>query len=164
MKDFDIIKNWSRIKTHFSQSFSTNLHVSIASVDAQNQPTITPIGSFFLTKNQKGFYFEIFASKLPQNQKQNKNVCVLAVNSGKWFWIKSIFTGRFGKFPAVKLYGELGERREATPIEQSRLQRRLKRFRNTKGYEMLWGSTPFVRDIYFTKAEMANLGKMTKNL
>jgi len=48
----DIKSNWKEIKRHFNRSFRTNFHVSIASVDKDNNPTVTPIGSLFLNNNQ----------------------------------------------------------------------------------------------------------------
>ncbi len=157
-------QQWDSIRKHFRESFSTNLHVSIATVDEHQFPTITPIGSLFLNRDQTGFYFEIFSSNIRANGKKNKNVCVLAVNSGKWFWIKALFQGKFGSYPAIKLYGTLGERRKASEIEISRLRRRFKRFKGTKGYNFLWVNAPFVREIHFEKAEPARVGKMTQHL
>ena len=89
---------------------------------------------------------------------------MLAVNSNNWFWIKSLFKGKFNNYPAIKLYGELGQRREATEIEISRLNKRMKTTKGMKGNRYLWGDMKFVRDITFTKAEKINLGEMTKDL
>ena len=160
----DLKSNWSEVRKHFNQSFRTNFHVSIASVDKDNIPTVTPIGSLFLNGNQTGFYFEKYPGNLPEHAKQNKNICILAVNSGKLFWLKSLFKGQFKSNPAIKLYGQLGERRKATDIEIKRLNRRMKATKGLKGNAYLWGSMPNVRDIEFTKAKKINLGKMTIHL
>jgi len=101
----DIKTNWKEIRMHFSKSFKSSLHVSIASVNADNNPTVTPIGSLFLNDDQTGFYFEKFPTKLPVNVSLNPNVCVLGVNSSKWFWVKSLFKEKFTSTPAIKLYG-----------------------------------------------------------
>lgn len=160
----DIIKNWAEIRAHFNKSFSSNFHVSIASVDKENNPTTTPIGSLFLNKDQTGFYFEKFPSKLPANERFNKNICVLAVNSNTWFWLSSLFKGKFKADPAIKLYGQLGARRTATPIEKNLLTRRMKLTSGLKGNKHLWDNMEEVREIYFTRAEGINLGKMTESL
>ncbi len=160
----NIKTEWEKIRSHFNRSFSSNFHVSIASVDSENNPTVTPIGSLFLNNNQTGFYFEKYPSKLPDHAKTNKNICVLAVNSNSWFWIKSLFNGNFYRHPAIKLYGKLGEKREATEIELNRLMRRMKPTKGMRGHKYLWGDMNFVRDITFTKAEKINLGEMTKDL
>jgi len=138
------------------------MHFSIASVNEDNQPTVTPIGSLFLNDNQTGFYFEKFATKLKLNGELNKYVCILAVNSGVWFWLKSLFKMNFDEFPAVKLYGELGIKREATEKEYRAFQRRVRQTKRLKGSRYLWQDMSMVREIKFTKAEKINLGKMTK--
>lgn len=160
----NIKSNWEDIREHFRKSFSTNFHVSIASLDSQNDPTVTPIGSLFLNDDLTGFYFEKYPSKLPKYAGINKKVCVLAVNSGNIFWLKSLFSGRFNKYPAMKLYGELGERREATSKEKQRLDRRMAATRGLKGNKYLWANMPYIREINFTKAEKINLGNMTDHL
>lgn len=160
----NVKSDWTAIRRHFNKSFISNLHVSIASVDSENNPTVTPIGSLFLNDDQTGFYFEKYPSKLPEHAKTNPNVCLLGVNSGRLFWIKSLIRGRFSDYPAIKLYGELGERRKATVKENSRLNRRLKGTKGLRGNKYLWANMDFVRVITFTKAEKINLGKMTHEL
>ncbi len=160
----DIKSNWKLIREHFNQSFRSNFHVAIASVDASNNPTVTPIGSVFLNGDRTGFYFEKFPSKLPLHARANKNICILGVNSNRWFWIKSLFLGKFKTPPAIKLYGELGEKRKATHIELSRLERRVRIAKGTRGHAYLWKGLDHVREINFTKAEKINLAKMTEDL
>ncbi|MFK8059104.1 MAG: pyridoxamine 5'-phosphate oxidase family protein [Polaribacter sp.] len=157
-------ENWQKIRIHFSKSFGANMHVSIASVNEDNQPTVTPIGSLFLNNDQTGFYFEKFAIKLNVNSKVNKSICVLAVNSNKWFWFKSLFKIKFDEYPAVKLHGELGMKREATEKEYRAFQRRIRQTKRLKGSQYLWQDMSMVREIKFTKAEKINLGTMTKEL
>lgn len=160
----NIQDNWNKIRSHFNKSFNSNFHVSIASIDSNQMPTVTPIGTLFLNKDQKGFYFEKYPQKLAKSAKENKNICVLAVNSGTLFWLKSLYKFEFKSYPAVKLYGELGNLREATEIELKRLQKRMKVTNWTKGNHYLWGDMNTVREINFTKAEKINIGKMTQNL
>ena len=162
--NINLIDNWSKIRKHFGISFQANMNVAIASVNEENQPTVTPIGSLFLNDNQTGFYFEKFASKLNINSKMNKNICVLAVNSGKLFWLKSLFKMKFDVYPAVKLYGELGVKRAATEKEYRAFQRRIRQTKRLNGSKYLWQDMGMVREITFTKAEKINLGKMTKDL
>lgn len=114
----DIRTDWSLIRNHFRKSFATSLHYSISSVDQSNKPTTTPIGSLFLNKDQTGFYFERYPTNLPENIKYNKNICVLAVNSSKWLWLKSLYRNKFSIPPAIKLYGTLGNKRIATANER----------------------------------------------
>lgn len=160
----DIKESWKEIRNHFNKSFSSNFHVSIASVDSNHLPTVTPIGTLFLNDNLTGFYFEKYPKKLPKSAKGNKTICVLAVNSGIWFWLKSLYRAEFKNYPAIKLYGELGEIRKATNVQLDRLNRRMKITKWTKGNKYLWGDMKTVREIVFTKAEKANIGKMTNEL
>ena len=162
--DMDIKTDWNKIRKHFNRSFSSNFYISIASVGSDNNPTVTPIGSLFLNDDGTGFYFEKFPSKLPKHAKENPKVCLLGVNSGRVFWIKALFKEKFVDFPALKLYGELGEKRKATVNEIARLNRRMKMTNGLKGNTYLWGKMEFVRVIKFTKAEKINLGKMTAEL
>jgi len=160
----EIKTDWNVIRKHFRRSFGTNFHISIASIDGTGNPTNTPIGSLFLNDDLSGFYFEKYPSKLPENAENNKNVCVMAVNSSSLFWIKSLFREKFKEHPAIKLYGELGLRRKATDSEIGRLQRRMKATRMLRGNDYLWGKMEYVREIHFHRAEKINLGKMTGQL
>lgn len=160
----DIKRDWKKIRKHFNKSFNSNFYVSVASVDSENNPTVTPIGSLFLNDNQTGFYFEKFPSKLPKYAIENPNICLLGVNSGRIFWIISLFKKKFSDYPAIKLYGELGEKRKANDREIARLNRRMKFTKGLKGNTYLWKEMEYIRESKFTKAEKINLGKMTAEL
>lgn len=160
----NITDNWQKIRWHVSKCTQRNMHIVLASVNNENEPTATPIGSLFLNDDQTGFYFEKFATKLNKNSGVKKNVCLLAVNNGKWFWLRSLFNGKFAKYPGIKLYGELGEKREATSQESRAFQRRVRYSKSLKGHQYLWKEMSMVREIRFTKAEKINLGKMTRTL
>lgn len=88
----------------------------------------------------------------------------LSVNSNTFFWLTSLFKGKFNGYPAIKLYGQLGEKRKATDIKIKRLNARMRATKLLKGNNYLWGNMEFVRAITFTKVEKINLGKMTENL
>ena len=160
----ELIENWTSIRRHFSQSFGSSLHVSIASVSEDNTPTVTPVGTVFLNKDQTGFYFEKFVSTLPKHAAKNNSICILAVNSSKLFWLKSLFKGRFNSYPAYRLWGTLGNRREATASEIRALKKRLKTTRRLKGHTYLWGDMKEVREINFHKGQKIHIGKMTQAL
>ncbi len=160
----DIISNWDKIKQHFNKSFRSNLHVSIASITSDNMPTVTPIGSLFLNNDQTGFYFEKYPSKIPMYSKINKKICVLAINSSRWFWFNSLFRKKFNSFPGIKLYGKLGKKRKATDVEIKRLNRRMKMTKGLKGHKYLWENMKMIREVEFNNVEIINLGEMTKGL
>ena len=158
----DVVNDWKTIRKQFNRSFRQNLHIPIASINGDNEPTITPIGSLFLNHDQTGFYFEKFPSTLPKYAKINPCICAVAVNTSKWFWLKSILRGKFKSIPAIKLHGILGDRRKATTKEILRLNRRMKSTKGMRGNVYLWSDMDFIREITFTRAESVKLGKMTE--
>ena len=69
---------------------------------------MTPIGSLILGMPGQEFYFEKFPQHLPQNLEINKQVCILVVNSSRWFWFLSLVAGKFSRPSAVRLRGVAG--------------------------------------------------------
>ena len=155
--------HWREIKTLFRQSLVSSMHYSIASVTADGHPHVTPIGSLMLGKPGHGIYFEAFTSKLPENIKHNPQVCVLAVNSSKWFWLKSLIKGQFTSPPGVRLHGTAGIRRDATEAEIDRWQQQVQALKWTKGHAAMWSGMSAVREIQFEAFEPIRIGKMTRN-
>lgn len=158
----DIIENWKEIRELFKSSFKSSFHYSIATVSQDGSPHITPIGSLILRKPGHTIYFEEFTHRLPS--KESQKVCVLAVNSSKLFWLKALLFGVFSKPPAIRLYGVLGKRREATEKEIMLWQKRVKSVSFTKGHEMMWANMRTVREIEFNKAEPVHMGKITQKV
>ncbi len=159
----NVSEHWQEVKVLFKKSFKSSFHYAIATVNEDGKPHVTPIGSLILGKPGFGFYFEEFPSQLPCNFKINKHVCVLAVNSSKWFWIKSLVSGRFSSPPAVRLHGTAGVLREATEKEISFWQNRVKRVSFSKGHAMMWANMKMVRELEFTGIEPVHLGEMTRD-
>ncbi|KAA3619333.1 MAG: pyridoxamine 5'-phosphate oxidase family protein [Calditrichaeota bacterium] len=159
----DINRNWGTVKNLFKSSFKSSFHYAIASVTEDGEPHVTPIGSLILGKSGQGFYFEKFPQHLPQNIKTNKQICVLAVNSSRWFWFKSLVGGKFTTPPAVRLHGVAGELRDATDIEIALWQKRVNSVRFSKGHALMWREMCMVREIKFNKIEPVQIGKMTRD-
>ena len=159
----DLITNWIEVKTLFKKSFKSSFHFSIASVTENGEPYVAPIGSLILGKPGHGFYFEKFPQQLPRNLGVNKQICVMAVNSNKWFWLKSLLGGRFTSPPAVRLHGVVGDLREATDTEVTLWQKRVKLVSFSKGHAMMWRGMSMVRDIEFTRIEPVQIGKLTRD-
>jgi len=158
----EIIKDWKLIKQICKSSFRSSLHFSIASVDEHGYPHLSPIGSLILGKPGKAIYFELFTKNLAKNIQHNKQVCIMAVNSGKWFWLKSLILGRFTEMPGLRLKGTAGIRRQATSKETKLWQKRVNSLAFTKGHGILWGTISNVREINITSCEVIHVGKMTK--
>jgi hypothetical protein len=158
----NVSENWGEVEKIFRASFKSSFHYAVASVNENCEPHVTPIGSLMLGDPGHGFYFEKFPENLKSNLNDNKHICVLAVNSSKWFWFKSLFLGRFTEPPAVRLRGTVGEVRDATETELGRWQRRVRRVRYTKGHALIWAGMSKVRDIEFTGIEPVSIGEMTR--
>jgi len=160
----DLQENWNGVKDLFRESFRSSFHYSIATVSETGEPHVTPIGSLILGSPGFGFYFEKFTRQLPRNLGTNNHVCVLAVNSARWFWVKSLLGGKFASPPAVRLYGVAGELRPASERELSLWKRRVGRARFSKGHALLWQKMHMVREIEFSRIEPVHLGEMTHDL
>ncbi|MCB1754457.1 MAG: pyridoxamine 5'-phosphate oxidase family protein [Gammaproteobacteria bacterium] len=160
----DVHENWRDVKTLFRDSFKSSFHYAIATVTEDGEPHVTPIGSLILGKPGEGFYFEKFTQHLPRNIGKNSRVCVLAVNSSRWFWIKSLLGGKFSLPPAVRLHGTAQELRPATEREMARWQKRVSSVRFTKGHRLMWSEMSMVRVIRFDRIEPVRIGRMTQGL
>ncbi len=80
------------------------MHCSIATVDNQLQPAITPIGTVFLKEDQPGFFFDAYAESFKENLPKNNKACIQAINSSRLFWLKSLLLkGEFSDYPGVRL-------------------------------------------------------------
>lgn len=141
---------WSEIAAVVKEGQASTLHCSIASVSPEGVPNITPVGTVFLRENQTGFYFDTYTSALAKNIETNPNVCLMAVNASKTFWLKSFLVGRFVSPPGVRLYGTVGALRPATTEEIAQIERRIRPTRWLKGSRLLWSDFTHVRDIQFT--------------
>jgi hypothetical protein len=88
----------------------------------------------------------------------------MAVNSGTLFWLKSLFKGKFGSAPAVRLFGEVSEVRDATEEEIEKLKRSISITSKLKGHKLLWNDLTKVRDMKFTGFSPATYPVMCENL
>ena len=160
----EINGHWEAIRAVFRDAFKSSLHYAIATVNADGTPHVTPIGSLILEADHKGFYCEEYPRTMTKNLENNQRVCVMAVNAGKWYWLRSIFRGRFSKPPGVRLMGTVGERRRATEEETARWLKRVRPLRRFKGYNLLWSNMRTVREITFDSFEPVRAGAMTRGL
>ncbi len=160
----DLKDNWTTVKALFRDAFNSSFHYAIATVRENGEPHVTPIGSLILGRPGQGFYFEKFTQRLASNVETNKRVCVLAVNSSRWFWLKSLIAGKFASAPSVRLYGVAKGLRPATEREKLLWQRRVNRARLTKGHKLMWRDMHMVREIEFDRFEPVHIGPMTHGL
>ncbi len=158
----DIKNHWPELVTLVNQGLKTNRYVSLATINPDGTPHITPIGSLMLKENCQAYFWEEFPRNLPRNLKENQAVCIMAVNGSKWFWLKSLIKGSFKTWPGIRLYGTAGPKRIGTPEELTRWRNRVKNAKSLKGYKLLWEHGQWVRDLYFDRFEPVGAGQMTQ--
>ena len=157
-------RQWGMIRRLFSQTTRTSFHFAVATANPDGSPHVTPIGSLILRDIGKGFFFEEFLGATARNFQNDKRICVLAVHTSRWLLVKSLFLGRFGSLPALRLTGMVGEKREATAEEMNLFHKRVGKYHFLKGYDLLWGRLRYVRDVTFDAALPVRAGAMTRGL
>jgi uncharacterized protein len=160
----EIGKHWNTIRMVFKESLDSFMHYSVATVNEDGSPHVTPIASLFLREDKTGFYFDEFPIHMSRNLERNPRVCIMAVNSNPTFLQKSFLTGKYETPPAVRLMGSVGKKREATEEEIAKWQNHVKIARGTKGYDLIWKNMRTVRDIQFDSFEPVLFGEMTQDL
>ena len=64
----------------------------------------------------------------------------------------------------MRLYGNVGDLREATEKEIQSWHRRVRSVRSTKGYSIMLENMKMVRDIRFSRVEPVHMGEMTHDV
>lgn len=159
-----IDEHWDQIRRVVMQGQASSIYCSIASVGADGMPNITPVGTVFLRDNFTAYYFDQYTSALAENVEANPNICLMSVNSGFWFWFKSLWIGRFIAPPGVRLYGKASALRPATKEEIELVEARVRPTRWLKGSRILWSDFTHVRDITFTSFRPVTYPKMVERL
>jgi len=165
MSEWDISNDddWRRIRRLCGRCFRSSLHFSVATNTPQGQPHVAPIGSLRLLPDRTGYYFEIFTRQTVRNLEQDKRLTILGVNSGKLFWLRSLWGGAFVDTPGIQLTAEAGPRRKASPEERAWWRRMVYPAHLFKGHDLLWGDDclTHVREVAITGAKPLSLGRMT---
>lgn len=157
-------EHWNQIREIVARGRRTTGHFAIASVDVDGTPNITPVGTIFLRDDRTGFYFDQYTSALARNLDANPQVCLMAVDSGSWFWFRSLLFGRFTSAPGVRLYGTVGAKRPATSAELDQVRRRVRPMLALRGGRLLWSDFSHVRDITFTEFRLVRYPVMMAHL
>ncbi len=160
----DIQENWKSIKGVFLRAARTSMSTAMATVNPDGSPHVSAIGSLILREPCRGFYFEEYPSRTKRNLNRDPRVSVMAVNAGKFFWLKALLMGRFSSPPGLRLYGVAGERRQATEEEKAMWLQRVRPMRGSRCYNILWRAMETVRDMRFENFEPLSCGPMTRNL
>lgn len=157
-------EQWAMVRQIVPRTIRSSLHCSIASLNEDGSPHVTPIGSFLPTEKGRGVYFDAFNVQLAANVDRDPRVTILAVNSGPIMWGKSFLKGRFLSPPGVRLVGTVGAQRRSTTQEVQRFHRLVGRLLRTKGGQRMWGSLPIIRDVTIERVLPIWMGEMTPDV
>lgn len=147
-----------KIKPVFSQA----MYCAVATVNQEGLPHVTPIGSVVLNNSRSGWFFQKFTKNIPLNADHCEFATIMAVNSGRWFWLKSLLKGQFKKPPAMRILVKLGDVRPAKEVEATKFKNRVKLFRRTKGYDMMWKDMSHIREFEIIEYKPVFIGQMTQ--
>lgn len=150
-------------KTKVKPLFSKAIFCSVATVDSEGKPHVSPIGSVVLKNENQGWFFQKFTKNIPKNLIHNEYATIMAVNDGKWFWLKSVLKGQFNNPPALRLLVKLGQLRPASELEAQKFKRKVGLFKRTKGYAQMWQDMAEVREFEILEYKPVFIGKMTKH-
>ncbi|WP_154223226.1 pyridoxamine 5'-phosphate oxidase family protein [Marinicella rhabdoformis] len=155
----DDLKFREKIKPVFSQA----VFCSVATVNAEGIPHVSPIGSVVLNDRNSGWFFQKFTKNIPLNAEHCEYATIMAVNSGRWFWLKSLIKGSFKQPPAMRILVKLGQVRPATEKEGQKFKRRVNIFKRTRGFDMMWKDMSHIRDFEVIEYKPVFIGQMTRN-
>jgi hypothetical protein len=136
--------DWQVIRRVFREGFASSFHFGVASVGDDGSPHLTPIGSLVLGEVGQGFYFEEYAAGLARRLQL----------------LKALWRGEARRPFGVRLYGTVGERRDATATEIERLQRRVSSLRFLRGHRLVWGKLRTVREVRFHAFEPVRIAAL----
>ncbi len=156
-------EQWRAVRRTWDHVLRSSTHYSVASVNPDGTPHVTPIGSVFLTGPGSGFYLDLFNRQLAENLAVNPRVMILGVDSSKPMWLRSLLRRRFVRPPGVRLTATVGPRRPATADEVKRLHRALGPLVRTPGGRLLWRNAPYARDLTIETIVPLRIGSMTES-
>ena len=142
--------HWNQVREIVARGKRSTMHAAIAAVDADGAPHVTPVGTVFLREDHTGFYFDQYTEALARNVDADPRICLMAVDTSRMFWLRSLVAGRFAAPPGVRLYGTVGARRPATDDELELVGKSVRATQWSKGGKLLWSDFSHVRDIAFT--------------
>ena len=162
--DINKDRDWKIIRAVFKRAQNSALCHSFSTVNDDGTPNITPIGSLVLTANHPGgFYFDVFNKTMTENLNANPDVNILAVDSRKLFWLKSVFSKRFNTPPAIRLIGRVSPRRQATAEDVKFCLDNVTYLKRFGASKKLGNRLKHLREIEFTRVDVLNIGAMTNH-
>jgi hypothetical protein len=160
----DLQTNWPWIVQRFKKGILSTRFYSFATVNTDGSAHVAPYASLVLNSDCTGYYSEVYPNQMSRNLARDPRVCIMAVDIGMVYWLKSLFKGRFNQWPGVRLYGTVDRSRKARPGEIERWLKRVKKYKWSRGYDLIWKEINTVRDISFDRFEPVHCGRMTSRL
>ena len=157
-------EEWAIVKRIVPRTIHSSFHCSIASLNADGSPHVTPIGSFSPTEKGKGVFFDAYNIRLSENVNRDPRVTIMALDSGPTTWFRAFMGGRFATPPGIRMVGTVGAQRESTPREIRRFHRLVGPLLRTKGGAKMWSSLPNARDVTIDHVIPIWLGSMTPDV
>ena len=157
----DHTPNWDEVREVVNRGLRSTLHSSIATINDDGSPHVTPIGSLFLDPDYSGRYLELFATGLGHNLDRDPRFTILVVDSSPNLWLSSLESGLFTQSPGVRLVGTAGQRRQPEQNEADEMLAFAEGLKGLKGYDLLWGSGGWVRDLTIERVLPIRIGPMT---
>ena len=143
------------------RAVASSLHCTIASHGPGDRVHLTPIGSLILADVGRAFYFDVFNRDLGRHVAIDPRVAILAVDSRRGMWLRSLLSGRFASPPGVRLDGTVGPARRSSLDEVRQFQRVVGPLVRTRGGAKLWGRLPVVRDVTISSVTWLQIGDLT---
>ncbi len=147
---------WSEVTDLFGKVPS----MSIATVDEDGSPRVSPIGSVLFSGEGQGYYFEKYPKIMRSNLDRDPRMSILAVAPGFGYWVAALWRGRFKTQPAIRLVCEAEARRKATQEERNAWLAKVRPFRFFKGHDLLWKDMSDLREFKVIRVEPVELGRM----
>jgi len=160
----DLQANWPWIVQRFKKGILSTRFYSFATANEDGSAHVAPYASLVLNHDCTGYYSEVYPNQMSRNLARNPRVCIMSIDTGIRYWLKSLIKGRFDQWPGVRLYGTVEKSRKARPGEIERWLKRVKQFKLFKGYDLIWKDIYTVRDISFDRFEPVYCGRMTSRL
>lgn len=154
-------QDWTIIRRVARDGFASGMHFAVASMGADGAPHVTPIGSLCLGAPGHGFWLEEYAAGLARRLDADPRVCVMALNTARWEFLKALWRGEARRPFGVRLHGTVGARRAATDQELALFRGRVRPLRFLRGHDLLWGNKlRTVRDVRFHAFEPVRIGPL----
>ncbi len=162
--DLPLGPHWHTIRRVVEQGQGASAHCAVASVDMAHRPHITPGVTVFLRDDHTGFYVDHFPKAQSRHLDLHPQVCLMALDTGAWFWLRALLFGRFAVPSGVRVYGTVGPLRPLTPADRAAVEGRMRSPWWSLRVRPLRADLTQVRDIRFTSFRRVRYPSMVQGV